>query len=310
MHASDSLAALLAEYRRDRTLATSSFQQLEIAVNKFAAWHATTCNRPAVISDLTRANLHDWMDALAKPPDELANPTINRKRGAVLSLANFAADDLGLIPAMRRPKRLVEGTDPPIAWTLSEFDRLLWSAGLETAEWEDGANAGDCWSFGFRMIWDSGARFEELWSAKTAHVDFDQATWFVQHGHRKGKRQGRLYALAPDTLDAIKATLTTPPRERLWPFPWKKRQVWIHWDRILLRAGLPSGRTAKWHCIRKTAESHAAAQRGAAWAAEAVGHSEAVARRHYLAPSIVPTPSLSDCLPRPRPKPNLSLYAG
>lgn len=310
MTASDSLATLLAEYRRDHTLADSSFQQLAISADKFSAWHATTHHRPAAVRDLTRPNIHDWMDALAKPPDALANPTINRKRGAILSLANFAAD-CELIPPPRRIKKLTEGEDPPKARSLDELDRILWSAKLEAGDW-GGVDAGQCWDFGIRMVWDTGARFHELWAAYAAAVDLDRGLWTVPAKDRKGKRKGRVYPLAADTVAAIAATIdpAAAPRSRLWPFPWHKRQVWIHWDRILLRAGLPTGRKAKWHCIRKTAESHAAAQRGAAWAAEAIGHSEAIARRHYLDPLICKPPSLIDALPRPNPTPRLGLFVG
>lgn len=309
MTASDSLASLLAEYRRDRTLADSSFQQLAISANKFCVWHAETLGRPPTIADLTRPNIHDWMDALARPPRPLAAATINRKRGAVLAIANFAAD-FELIPPPRRIKKLTEGEDPPKAWTLEEFDRILWSARLEAGDW-GGVYAGQGWDFGIRMIWDTGARFHELWAARLSAVDLDQATWTVPAKDRKGKRKGRVYTLAADTIEAIAATIDpAAPRERLWPFPWHKRQVWPHWDRILIRAGLPTGRKAKWHCVRKTAESHAAAAMGPRWASEAIGHSEAVARRHYLDPMIVKPPALVVALPRPDPKPRLGLFVG
>lgn len=64
------------------------------------------------------------------------------------------------------------------------------------------------------------------------------------------------------------------------------------------RRGLPSGRRWKFHCLRRSSESHAAAVLGVAATAEIVGHSEAVARRHYIAPSVVQPKALIDVLPR------------
>lgn len=302
-HTTD-LSSLLAEYRRDRTIQPGSFQQLTISARRFAAWHQTACGRPPVVGDLTRANIHQWMEWLLQPPWSLAPATVNRKRTAMVCLANFA-DEAGAIVSPRKVKRLTEGNDPPTGWSLSEFDKLLWAARVEAADW-DGVPAGDCWDFGLRMIWDSGARFSELWLALVEHVDLAAGTWLVPAVNRKGKKAGRLYELAADTVEAIGRTLDVP-RKRLWPFPWGKRQVWVHWNRILARAGLVPSRKAKWHCVRRTAESHAAARRGKEWAAEAVGHSLAVAKRHYLAPSIVKTPSLSEALPRPNPRPVLGI---
>lgn len=296
---------LLAAYCRARTLAPGSRQQLAIATRQFERWYLEYRGRPPRPADLDRDALHDWMDALNDTGR--AAPTINSKRAALLSLANFAAD-AGLTEPTRRVKRMTEGEDPPTAWSLAEFERLLWSARAEPGDWS-GVPAGVCWEFGLLCIWDTGARFHELWAATTAHLNLTDGTWLVPATHRKGRRRGRLYHLAADTCAAIGATLDTP-RERLWPFPYGRRQVWVHWDRILDRAGLPTGRRFKWHCVRRTAESHAAAERGPSWAAEAVGHTEAVARRHYLAPSIFKTPTLADCLPRPTATPRLSVFAG
>ena len=306
MTSTTSMPDLLAAYRRDHTLQPGSFEQLRVAADSFSVWHRASYGQPPAVADLTKPNVHTWMDWAIGPPTSWAASTANSKRTALVSLANFAAD-AGLVRPLHKVKRFVEGTDPPTGWSLAEFDRILWSAGLEAADW-DGVPAGDCWDFGFRMIWDSGARFSELWSAKTEHVDLAKQTWLVPASNRKGKRVGRLYELAEDTCEAIARTLDPDsPRRRLWPFPFGKRQVWVHWDRILTRAGLPANRRSKWHCIRRTAESYAAASKGKEWAAEAVGHSLKVAKQHYLIPSIVRTPSLSEALPRPNPQPVLSI---
>jgi hypothetical protein len=54
------------------------------------------------------------------------------------------------------------------------------------------------------------------------------------------------------------------------------------------------------HCLRRSAESYAALDKGVQWAADAIGHSAEVAKRHYVNQDIAPGPKLIDALPRPQ----------
>ena len=103
--------------------------------------------------------------------------------------------------------------------------------------------------------------------------------------HRKGRRRDRLYTLHAQTMEVFRSTLPSP-RRRVFPFPYKHRQIWSHLKRILDAAGLPSDKKHMYHCLRRSAESYAAAERGAQWAADAVGHAVEVARRSYISPLI------------------------
>jgi hypothetical protein len=85
----------------------------------------------------------------------------------------------------------------------------------------------------------------------------------------------------------------------LFPFPHGDRRLWEHLKAILRAAGLPADRTHMFHCFRRSTESYAAAARGIQWAADAIGHSAAVAKRSYVARAIAPGPKLIDAIPRP-----------
>lgn len=298
----DSLLSLLPHYRRDRTLKPDSYAQLAIGVRQFAAWHTEEFGQPPAVESLCRAAVHDWMDDLLLEED-LAPDTVNTKRGQVIAIWNYAAE-LSLLAPPWRIKRVDPGNDPPTAWTLDEFHRLLSAAAAESGDW-DGLPAGLCWECGLLLIYDTAARFGELWKADYSALNLDAGTWTVPAAHTKTKR-GRVYTLH-HSLPRLRAA--AGDRGRLWPFPWGRRQVYKHWDRILERSGLPGGRRNKWHCLRRTAESHAARAKGSLWAAEAVGHSERVAKRHYLAPAIVATPSVGAALPAPPPI-ALGLFVG
>lgn len=303
------LRQLLAEYARERELTAGSLQQLRISADQFSRWTAQRTGHAARVADLSRGGLLDWMLHLEQQ-QRLAPATINSKRAALLALWSFA-NEQGYHPQPApRLKRLRTGTDPPVAWTLEQFERLLQTARGEPGRWA-GLPAGLCWEIALLVAWDTGARLAEIFEAELAEVDLEAGCWIVTAAKRKGRRRGKLYRLHPQTLALIRSSVIGgEPRRRLIPWPWARRSVWPNLRKLLRKAGLPHDRRRLWHCIRRTAESYAALERGIPWAAEAVGHGEAVARRHYIAPEIVPQPSLVDALPRPDISGQLRLISG
>ena len=292
--------ACVQEYLRDHSLCAGSRRKFLAECGEFAGFVQARQGRPCQVDDLQRGTLHDWMDHLA---ESLASATVNSKRSSLVALANWAAD-CSRIPPVRKIKKLVEGRDPPVGWSLEDFQRILEAAVSEPGLW-CGVPAALHWRAGLLVVWDTAVRFGELWQADLADVDLARRRWRVPYANRKGRREGRIYELSEQTCDAIRATLTPEdalfdnPRTRLWPFPWRKETAWRHFGRILRRAGLPDDRHRKWHAIRRTSESYAAATLGKTAAAEAVGHSLAVAERHYLLKDILRPPALIDGLPRP-----------
>ena len=274
-------------------LTEGSAEQLRVAVRRFSAW----LGREATLADLDAPLLVSWLRAQR---ETLSPSTVNSRRGSILALWNDAAD-AGLVepPPRRGVPKVREPLPVPEAFTLEEMARLVAACRCAPGRWSPGVPAGFCWEILVSLIWDTAVRIGSVLGARVDDVDRRRGTWLVPARHVKGRRADRLFRLHPDTVGLIAESVDDwPARERLFPFPFGRRQLWPHFSKILDDAGLPSTRRHKFHCLRRSSESHAAAVLGVAATAEIVGHSEAVARKHYIAPSIVGTQSLVDVLPR------------
>jgi integrase len=155
-----------------------------------------------------------------------------------------------------------------VAWTLDEISRIWDVVDRLPGCWGD-CPVGLGWRIGLNVFWDTGCRLGEQLAAKLSNIWWDDNALFVPASDRKGKREDKLYRLHPDTMDWIRRPLPSD-RELLFPFPWKRRQIWGHYKVILHAAGLPFDRDRMFHCIRRTVESYAAAARGVQWAADAI----------------------------------------
>lgn len=284
------LTILLARYCRVRPdLAAGTIEQMAISLRLFERF----LGRTALINDLTAETCADWARWMA---GSRSPATVRSKISSMMTLWRFAAE-ARLTSPPRRPVRWRVPDRLPIVWSLKEVARLLAAADRQLGFWGD-VPARLCWRILVLMIWDTGARIGEVRQARVSDVDLARATWLVPAAHSKGRRRDRLYRLHRETTDLIRASLLEP-RHLLLPYPRHWRSLWVDFSRLLVAAGLPSDRAHKFHCLRRTAESYAAASRGIAWAAQAVGHTPAVAARHYVNPLVGPCPGLVDAVPRP-----------
>lgn len=293
-----SLSSFLeSDYVRGRWLDRKTIQQMRISVGLLDRWAATTGRRsPVVIHDLTGPLVVDWMTWLA---EGRSPKTVNNKRGDVLVLWREAARQGKTGPA-DEVRKMPEPEREPVAWQLAEIEAIFAACNRLPGYWQD-VRTSLAWKIGLLVFWDTGCRLAELLGARMEHVRLAESSLFVPAEHRKGsrgRRKDRVYPLHGQTMDVIRASLPSR-REMLFPFPWKRRQIWGHLKRILRAAGLPADRAHMFHCLRRSAESYAARERGVQWAAEAIGHTPSVARKHYVSLSIAPGPRLIDALPRP-----------
>jgi integrase len=271
-------------------LSHGAAEQLRIAVRLLESWY----RGPVPLSLLDRNFLIDWMRWLSK---DRAPATVNRKRGAVYSVWSYAAE-LGLCHPPGRIPRLNEPQRIPVTWSLEEVDRIFAACGRLTGEWS-GVPVSLCWKICLLVFWDTGCRLGTTLKAELRHVDLRRGLLFAPAENIKGRRRDRLFRLHAQTVAMIGRSLPSD-RKLLFPFPWVRKQVWYHLRKILVAAGLPADRSRMFHCIRRTAESYAAAERGIQWAADAVGHTVDVARRSYVSPLVAPGPALIEALPRPQ----------
>jgi len=286
---------LQAEYLRGRWLDPKTQQQMAISVRLLDRWARETGRQsPVQLHDLTRNLIIDWMMWLGKCRQP---KTVNNKRGDVLTLWR-EGNRQGKCGPAEEVRKMPEPNREPTAWTLAEIDAIFEQCNRLPGTW-DGVRVSLAWKIGFLLFWDTGGRLGEVIQAKMPQLRLNEKSLHVPAEHRKGKRADKIYALHDQTLDVILASLPTS-RQRIFPFPYQRRQVWPHLKRILRAANLPDDREHMFHCFRRSAESYAARDRGVQWAADAIGHSVEVAKRHYINQQIAPGPRLIDVLPRPQ----------
>lgn len=249
---------------------------------------------PLVLTDLSRLLVGAWMRWLEQ---QRAPATVNAKRSAILTLWRAAAEADLANPCPRIPK-LVEPRRIPTAWTMKEISAILAACAKAPGRWGP-LKAQDAWPGLILLLWDTGARIGTAMAARLADLDLRRRTWHAPATHMKGRREDRLFVLSRQTIAAL-GPISKPDRERLFPYPFHPRQLWPDYKAILRRANLPDDRVHLFHCVRRSAESHAARRRGVEWAAAAVGHRREVAERSYISPQICRQPRLIDALPRPK----------
>ncbi len=271
--------------------------QYAATARRLDEWHG----KPFLMQDLSTETVSAWMAWLLNVK-KFSPVTVNSKRRGLLTLWADASWK-GLAPPFpdqRNPRekirKLREPQRTPVTWTMDELTRLLNEVDKIEGKWQS-APIRLCWRVAFLFLWDSGARLRELREASTAHVNIEAGTWTVPAENRKGRRKDKLYHLHAETIEVYKATHPAT-RKKVFPFPYVPRQLQVYLSNILKHAGLPSDAKHKFHCFRRTAESQAAAAKGIQWAADAVGHNVAVARKSYVSEVIAPGPKLIDAIPR------------
>ena len=125
----------------------------------------------------------------------------------------------------------------------------------------------------------------------------------IQNGHltvRKTKQNREItHKLHEDTLSLL-SLLPGHESGLLFPWPYKRRQIWREFGKILKVAGLPGGRRNQFHKLRRTSATHLAAVAGIEAAEQHLGHStHGLARSTYIDPRFMPSVKAADVLPRP-----------
>jgi len=283
------LAQLLTSYVSEHPdLADCSRQALTYSLNNFRKF----LGHEPVVEDLNKTTILAWM---AWAGQKQSPRSVNHHRTNLLSLWNFAADLELIQPPRRIPKRK-EPHREPVVWTLEDVQRLYSATDLLEGEW-CGVPIRLAWKVALAVLYDTAARIGTLFQADLTEINLTTGQWHVPYNHLKGGRADRIFQLHADTISVIQDSLITP-RKKLWPFPFGRRQLWFHWRKLLNLAGLQYDRHRGFHCLRRTAESYAAANMGIEFAAAAVGHSVEIARKHYISSTICKSPNLIDGLPR------------
>jgi integrase len=270
-------------------IARGTVQNINASIRAYSRF----LGRDATLTDFSKKSLYDfmaWMSELGYAPK-----SINNKRGDLITLWYSAHDEgmIGPVPRIRKrkePKRL------PVVWTLDEIRRIYAATDGAVGSYR-GVSKKLIGKLAISILWDTGCRVGTLRKAKLADVNLSTGAWFVPAENLKGSPADRIFRLHPNTIAILKETLAVK-RERLVPLPLDKNTMYEWAKNLLTRADLPHDRLRKFQCIRRTAETQAAAKMGIGWAAAAIGHTEEVARKYYVNPLYLDSPNLIDALPR------------
>ena len=188
-----------------------------------------------------------------------------------------------------RPIRVPERV--PKAWMIDELRLLIESCGEEQGEIVS-VPASKWWRAILVTAFEVGERIGGLLSIEFGDVGPNGLT--VHAEGRKGQRRDIWRGITPDCYEAIMAIKT--PRRLV--FDWEKSygMIWHDLGRICERAGLPNDRMSKFHRVRKTTASYAAA--GGLDPQKVMDHASATTTRRYLDPRIVKQREASDVLPK------------
>ena len=247
--------------------------------------------RSAMLSDLTDETVDRHLDWFHAKPRSAA--TVNKERANLLAIWRFACrkGDLEKWPDVQQ---LVEPDRVPSAWSMNQINSILSCCSTLTGKIGDVA-AADWWRTIHLVCWDTGERIGAVRDLQWSNVDFEGGHILVPAELRKGKRKDRLYRIAGDTLDSLKAIKGRG--EMIFPWPYNRNYIWNRYTQLLKKAGLPTDRKSKFHRMRRSVASHCEAAGGNA--TELLGHSNRGVTLAYLDPRIVPAVHAVDLLERP-----------
>lgn len=248
--------------------------------------------RPARLEDLNDLTVNRFLDYYRRIP---RSPySANKERSNLLAIWRFACRKRFLeewpdvMPDVE-PDRI------PQAWTADQIARLL--ATCETERGRIGPIPAASWWRTLHLVaWDTGERIGAIRDLQWHHVDLISGHILVPAELRKGKRRDRLFRIADDTVACLRE-MQSPPRPEVFPWPYSRTYLWHLYNRLLVRAGLPSDRHCKFHRIRRTVATYYEAAGGNA--TELLGHSSRSVTLAYLDPRILPAQQAVDLLFRP-----------
>jgi len=219
------------------------------------------------------------------------SPATAKKDSAQLrALWEFAArrgfvNQFPLLRPIHVPERV------PSAWTTEEMEALLESARLHPGT-VSGAPAGLYFTALILMCYETGERISAVLSLRWDDVRGGLVTFRAET--RKMQTRDIVRGISPVVIEALEKIR----REGGLVFPWDrcKANLWRHMGLILKRAKLPCDRKSKFHRLRKTCASYAAA--AGIDPQRLLDHSNPATTRAYLDPRIVQTRQACDVLPK------------
>lgn len=218
--------------------------------------------REPTLADLTDDAVADAMWGLMALR-EWSPFTAEGFRSRIVAFWNWLARKriVDLFPDVEPP---VLPEDPPTAWLRDEVDRL-WDACGRQAGMIGPVPAATFWLALHYVILHTAERIGAvLMLERERDVDYRSGWITFRAETRKGKRRANRRQVGPDALPLLRSMraclvgseIACP---RLFYLPFDDSYLWRLYEGILKDAGLPHDRKSKFHRLRKTAGSFAAA---------------------------------------------------
>lgn len=276
---------LEAQYAPLRMVREENRKQFAIQIRHFERH----LGRASTLADLTDAAVSRFLVAFAKGR---SIPTVNKARTHLLALWRFAARKR-FVADFPDVMKLVEPRRIPQAWTLPQL-QALFAATTQMIGQYGPVPAPQWWAAFLRVLFDTGERAGAALAIEWDWLDLQTGRLVIPAEYRKGRSKDAEHWLRPATLAMVKAL----PRKgrQVFPFPLERSSYFLHFAKLLKRAGLPFGRKHKSQKMRRCFASYLEAAGGNA--TEGLLHSDrGVTEKFYLDPQIVGKKPASRLLP-------------
>lgn len=248
-------------------------------------------NRIPLLMDLTDATVSRF--ASHRVDQGLSKYTVNKDLFNLLAIWRWAHRKSYLTKwpdvAMEKPP-----IKAPVALLREELDSLLFAIQQER-EPVGHFKGNEFWLALFLLTWDTGERIGAVMALDWSQVDLRKRWVRFAAESRKGGAADNQLPIAPDTAAALGKL--RPHEGMVFRWPYCPTYLYRRYSKILKRAGLPTTRLYKFHCLRKSTASHYEAAGGNA--TELLGHSTRKITRAYLDRRIVKPQSAVELLFRP-----------
>jgi len=241
-----------------------------------------------------------WRVRLGRSP-----ATANRLLRHCRAVWSFAADDELLSPRMPQAPKLRKFKEPkrtPDAWSIDELERLLTVANQQPGKVGD-IPASLFWPTLLGLLYWTGARISAAMQLRPDDVDL-AGGWVRFAAESQKQFADQRFPITPDLglliaqIDAAGRNLPTVFAD--WHFDRTVAQ-WPalnrHLKRILVAAGLPAGRSSKFHRLRRTFATQVCSKAGIGVAQALLGHSSQATTRRYIDTRYVERPDVRAILP-------------
>lgn len=242
--------------------------------------------RAARVSDLTEENFGAFVQR--RREENAAVGTVRGDAEKLLVLWRWAAEKLG--QETPKPALPANASTVPVTWWVEEFEKLDRAA--RECEWFVGQTPAKLyWPAMIGVAVDTGERRHAIYELRREDIDLIKQTAYFRRETRKGASSDARKPISKQTASDLAALMDWTNRTQ--PFAALKPNSLYHpMRRLLVEAGLPSGRNRMFHCLRKYHATQLTI--AGADATSSLGHSSpTITRKSYIDPD-----QLSRTLPR------------